>query len=128
MSVGESIMDQRYEGVVRWFNPEKGYGFTDCEEVGQVFVHYKSIEMDGFKQVATGDLIEFGLRQGEKGWQAVETTVLSKAAAGVRENNRVHRFIVPAADPVGAALAIRNHYRDDDELTELIDELLVVSR
>lgn len=59
-------------GTVKWFNNSKGYGFISREENEDVFVHYKSIEGDGFKSLAEGDKVEFEVEQGAKGLQAVQ--------------------------------------------------------
>ena len=59
------------KGLVKWFNDAKGYGFIEQPEGGEdVFVHFTSIEMDGFKTLAEGQEVEFEVRQGDKGLQA----------------------------------------------------------
>ncbi len=59
------------KGRVKWFNDAKGYGFIEQPEGGEdVFVHFTSIEMDGFKTLAEGQEVEFEVRQGDKGLQA----------------------------------------------------------
>ena len=58
-------------GTVKWFNAEKGYGFITVDGGGQdVFVHYSSIQMDGFKTLDEGQMVEYELVQGPKGKQA----------------------------------------------------------
>lgn len=61
-------------GIVKWFNAEKGYGFitvTSEDANGQdVFVHYRSIEMKGFRTLEEGQSVEFDITAGEKGPQA----------------------------------------------------------
>jgi len=61
-------------GTVKWFNAEKGYGFItvdSADAAGQdVFVHYRSIEMDGFRTLAEGQAVEYDITDGEKGPQA----------------------------------------------------------
>ncbi|SPD76152.1 stress protein, member of the CspA-family [uncultured Desulfobacterium sp.] len=54
------------EGVVKWFSGKKGYGFIEAEE-GDVFVHYSSIEMSGFKTLNEGEKVQFDLEDGERG-------------------------------------------------------------
>lgn len=54
-------------GVVKWFNDKKGYGFIEKEEGGDVFVHYSAIEMPGFKTLAEGDRVIFEIEDGTKG-------------------------------------------------------------
>ena len=59
------------KGRVKWFNDAKGYGFIEQPEGGEdVFVHFTSIEMDGFKTLAEGQEVEFEVRTGDKGLQA----------------------------------------------------------
>lgn len=62
------------EGTVKWFNNSKGYGFIEQPEGGDVFVHFSSIVMDGFKTLEEGTRVNFEVRDGDKGPQAVEVT------------------------------------------------------
>jgi len=57
-------------GTVKWFNRTKGFGFIEREEGDDVFVHFSTIEMDGFKVLEAGDKVEFEVTQGPKGPQA----------------------------------------------------------
>ncbi|MDQ7821147.1 MAG: cold shock domain-containing protein [Armatimonadota bacterium] len=59
-----------YRGRVKWFNPEKGYGFIAREDGRDVFVHYSAIQMEGFKTLEEGQLVEFDIVEGAKGPQA----------------------------------------------------------
>jgi CspA family cold shock protein len=59
------------KGVVKWFNEKKGYGFLSQEDGDDVFVHYTSIQGDGFKTLKEGDAVEFEVQEGPKGPQAV---------------------------------------------------------
>ena len=60
------------QGTVKWFNNSKGYGFIKRETGEDVFVHYKSINGDGYKSLNEGDKVEFEVEQGPKGLQAVK--------------------------------------------------------
>jgi cold shock protein len=57
-------------GTVKWFNDSKGYGFISQQEGDDVFVHFSSIDGEGFRTLAEGDVVEFELAQTEKGSQA----------------------------------------------------------
>lgn len=58
------------QGKVKWFNAEKGFGFIECEEGADVFVHYSAIAMDGYKTLEEGAEVEFDVVEGAKGPQA----------------------------------------------------------
>ena len=64
----------RIQGTVKWFNDAKGYGFLSHEGGPDVFVHFSTIQTDGFKSLAEGDKVEFEIVQGAKGPQAAEVT------------------------------------------------------
>ncbi len=58
------------QGTVKWFNGEKGYGFIAVDGGADVFVHYSSIEMDGYRSLEEGQRVEFEISEGQKGPQA----------------------------------------------------------
>ncbi len=58
------------KGTVKWFNAEKGYGFIECEDGKDVFVHFSAINMDGYKSLQEGESVEFDVIEGNKGPQA----------------------------------------------------------
>ena len=58
------------QGKVKWFNPDKGYGFIETEEGGDVFVHFSAIQSEGFKTLEEGQTVEFEVVEGERGKQA----------------------------------------------------------
>jgi len=62
------------QGKVKWFNKEKGYGFIEREDGGDVFVHFSAILMDGFKTLQEGENVEFEVVDGPKGLQAANVT------------------------------------------------------
>ncbi|MBU6079470.1 MULTISPECIES: cold-shock protein [Allobacillus] len=57
-------------GVVKWFNAEKGYGFIQVEGGDDVFVHYSAIQEEGFKTLDEGQEVEFEIVEGDRGPQA----------------------------------------------------------
>jgi CspA family cold shock protein len=57
-------------GTVKWFNTSKGYGFIQRAGGEDVFVHYKAIKGDGFRNLNEGDMVEFEVERGPKGLQA----------------------------------------------------------
>lgn len=59
------------KGTVKWFNDAKGYGFITRPEVGDdVFVHFSSIQSEGFRTLSEGDEVEFEVTQTDRGLQA----------------------------------------------------------
>lgn len=64
------------QGKVKWFNAEKGYGFIETEEGGDVFVHFSAIQMEGYKSLDEGQEVEFDIVQGARGPQAANVTKL----------------------------------------------------
>lgn len=59
-------------GKVKWFNEQKGFGFISQEEGEDLFVHFSSIQQEGFKVLYEGDEVEFQIAPGKKGLQAVD--------------------------------------------------------
>ena len=65
-------------GKVKWFNQEKGFGFITNDEDGKdIFVHFSSINAEGFKTLQEGQTVEFDVVEGDRGPQATNVTVIS---------------------------------------------------
>ncbi len=62
-------------GIVKWFNERKGYGFIEQDEGPDVFVHHSGINATGFKSLNEGDRVSFDIEEGQKGPRAVNVTV-----------------------------------------------------
>ncbi len=58
------------EGTIKWFNSKKGFGFIEQEIGDDVFVHYSSIDMSGFKTLSEGERVQFEVEENEKGLSA----------------------------------------------------------
>jgi len=66
----------REQGVVKWFNAAKGYGFIQRQSGEDVFVHFSAIQSEGYKSLNEGQTVEFEVRQGPKGFQAENVTAV----------------------------------------------------
>jgi len=63
------------QGVVKWFDDSKGFGFIEQDGSGaDVFVHHSEIKMEGFRTLAEGDRVEFEITDGPKGPKALNVT------------------------------------------------------
>ncbi len=70
-------MSEREKGTVKWFNGEKGFGFIAPESGAKdVFVHYSSIQVDGYRTLKEDQKVEFLIVQGEKGPQAQDVKII----------------------------------------------------
>ncbi len=57
-------------GTVKWFNPDKGYGFITQDDGPDVFVHFSAIQGEGYRNLEENQKVEFDVTQGQKGPQA----------------------------------------------------------
>lgn len=64
-------------GTVKWFNAEKGYGFIKDEEGKDIFVHFSSINSDGYKTLEEGQKVTYDLVESDRGPQAKNVTVVT---------------------------------------------------
>jgi cold shock protein len=65
------------QGIVKWFNDAKGFGFISrATGDGDVFVHFSAIQSSGYRSLPEGQAVEFTVVKGTKGWQAENVKVL----------------------------------------------------
>ena len=64
------------QGTVKWFNADKGFGFISRESGEDVFVHFSAIQSGGYRSLQEGQVVEFSVTKGTKGWQAENVRVL----------------------------------------------------
>ena len=63
------------QGIVKWFNNEKGFGFISVEGGDDVFAHFSAIQKDGFKSLEEGQAVNFEIVEGARGPQAANVTL-----------------------------------------------------
>ena len=63
-------------GIVKWFNSEKGFGFISVEGGDDVIAHLSAINLDGFKTLEEGQKVSFDIVEGARGPQAANITIL----------------------------------------------------
>ena len=75
----------RTQGTVKWFSNAKGYGFIAVENHADedVFVHFRAINTEGFRTLHQGQIVEFNLVRGKKGYQAEDVMIHNKTSASV---------------------------------------------
>jgi CspA family cold shock protein len=64
------------EGIVKWFDAKKGFGFIEQKDGPDVFVHHSGIDAAGFKSLNEGDRVTFDIEKGKKGPAAVNVKVV----------------------------------------------------
>jgi CspA family cold shock protein len=63
-------------GTVKWFSSEKGYGFISQEDGPDVFVHFSSIQGEGYRNLEENQKVEFDVTEGDKGPQAANVRIV----------------------------------------------------
>ncbi len=71
-------MLDREQGVVKWFNDSKGFGFIQRDSGEDIFVHFRAIQGDGYRSLKDGEKVEFTVVEGDKGLQAEEVRKLEE--------------------------------------------------
>ena len=64
------------KGTVKWFNPDKGFGFITTDNAKEIFVHYSAIQGNGFKTLDEGMKVTFEVVNGNQGMQAKNVNIL----------------------------------------------------
>lgn len=70
------VMAEREKGKVKWFNNAKGYGFIEREQGNDIFVHFSSVQTEGYRSLKEGQSVEFSVTNGAKGLQADDVITL----------------------------------------------------
>lgn len=68
------------QGKVKWFNPEKGYGFIEREGGDDLFVHFSEIKMEGFKTLNEGQVVNFDVTEGKNGKEQASNVYVQTAS------------------------------------------------
>jgi CspA family cold shock protein len=90
----------RHKGTVKWFNNAKGYGFLGYNGGPDVFVHFSSIDGDGYKTLKEGDEVEFDIVQGQTGKPQADKVVSLRKRDPLRTPEDFQSFSnVPASSP-----------------------------
>ena len=100
----------RENGTVKWFNPDKGFGFITREGGDDVFVHHSAIQGSGFRTLNEGERVECDVVQGQKG-PAAENVVRLDAPAGGTESRPGGRGFAAARAAAAAAAGKRSNER-----------------
>ncbi len=69
-------MSERVQGIVKWFNAGKGYGFITREGGEDVFVHHSALQSDGYRSLDEGQRVEFSIERTPRGLQATNVVSL----------------------------------------------------
>lgn len=93
-------------GTVKWFDRNKGYGFIEAEDGTQYFVHYSSIQMEGFRYLVQDDVVEFDAETTDRGLVAVNVVPSLKA---VQEKAAKQHLYLEKADFASSGWMVIDH-------------------
>lgn len=79
VAIEDDVDDGRENGMVKWFNVSKGFGFITRDEGDDVFVHFRSIRGSGHRSLSEGQRVKFHVTEGGKGLQAEDVSVIRLA-------------------------------------------------
>jgi|GEM_PF-525671 len=79
---------QKLRGKIKWFNDAKGFGFIEHPSGKDVFVHFSSIQSEGFKTLKDGDDVEYEVVEGPKGLHAMKVQKIGGTVAGNQAGNQ----------------------------------------
>lgn len=71
-------MNENETGVVKWFDPQKGYGFIERDQGGDIFVHYSDIKGIGYRSLYDGQRVEFTVTEGVRGPKAEDVSAVGE--------------------------------------------------
>ena len=92
------------QGTVKWFDSKKGFGFILSPEGEDVFVHFSSIEGDGFRSLKDGESVEYDMSRGDKGLSAQHVRRLTQAVLERARDEVARQFgveLVPEIELLG---------------------------
>ncbi len=80
------------KGTVKWFDSKKGFGFVVNEEGKDVFVHFTNIQLDGFKSLREGQVVEYEEFKSGKGLQGKNVSIIEAGPLSVNKSERFSRL------------------------------------
>ncbi|MBD3353282.1 MAG: hypothetical protein GF364_17510 [Candidatus Lokiarchaeota archaeon] len=127
-------------GIVKWFNPKKGYGFiirdqAPSKEIKEIFVHYSSINKNGFKSLNPGDKVKFIVKSGKKPGSieahdvCIITSSKSRYTATLSDDNRSKTDNTSGKSKQASKLAGIPSFKQDNPIeVQVIQDMINKSR